>query len=75
MTSPKNPQKKPLDKFIRLSGVGIQLGATIYLSAYFGKKLDIYFGYEKAITISLILFSFVISMYSLLQQLKKIQDD
>ena len=71
----KTPPKKPLNKFIRLSGVGIQLGVTIYVSAYFGKKLDAYFGFEKAITLSLILISFVLSMYSILHQLKKIQDD
>lgn len=71
----KTPQKKPLNKYIRLSGVGLQLGITIYVASYFGKKLDVYFGFENAITLSLILFSFVISMYSILLQLKKIQDD
>lgn len=70
----KNAQSKPLNKFLRFTGIGIQLGATIYISAYFGKKLDVYFGFEKVITLSLVLFAFVISMYSILQQLKKMED-
>ena len=70
----KNPQKKPLHKFIRFSGIGIQLGVTIYLAAYLGKKLDVYFGFEKTLTLLLVLFAFVISMYSMLQQLKNMED-
>lgn len=70
----KKPQKNQLNKFLRFTGIGIQLGATIYFAAYFGKKLDAYFGFEKVLTLSLVLFAFVISMYSMSQQLKKIQD-
>tara|TARA_B100000809_G_scaffold241045_1_gene263891 strand:- start:1382 stop:1603 length:222 start_codon:yes stop_codon:yes gene_type:complete len=70
----KNPKNKPLNKFLRFTGIGIQLGATIYIFSYFGKKLDAYFGFEKVITLSMVLFAFVISMYSILQQLKKMED-
>ncbi len=70
-----NPKKKPLNKFIRLSGVGIQIGVTMYLAAYFGKKLDTYYGNEKKIiTLILIVFGLIASLYSLLAQVKKIQD-
>jgi hypothetical protein len=71
---PKKPQKNQFHKFIRFTGIGIQLGVTIYLAAYLGKKLDLYFGFEKTLTLLLVLFAFVISMYSLLQQLKKMED-
>jgi hypothetical protein len=71
----KKPQNKPLNKFLRFTGIGIQLGVTIYISAYFGKKLDVYFGFEKVITLSLVLFAFVISMVSIVQQLKKMEDE
>ncbi|WP_139957465.1 AtpZ/AtpI family protein [Flavicella sediminum] len=72
----KLPEKKPLNKFIRLSGVGIQMGVTIYLASYVGKKLDVYYGMEKKVfTLGLILFAFIASIYSILAQLKKIQDD
>lgn len=65
---------KPLHKFLRLSGVGIQMGVTIYIASYLGKKLDVYFGYDKLCTLLAILFAFIVSIYSLMQQLKKIQD-
>lgn len=70
----KKPQGAPLNKFIRFSGIGIQLGVTIYLAAYLGRKLDAYFGFEKVLTLSLVLVAFVISIYSMLQQLKKMEE-
>jgi len=74
MKQPKLP-KKQFPKFIRLSGVGIQIGITMYLAAYFGEKLDSYFGNEKKIaTLICIVFGMVASLVSLLVQLKKIQD-
>ncbi len=74
MNTNKQP-KKQLNKFIRLSGVGIQMGITIYLAAYFGKKLDAYYGFNKTLTLVMILLGFIISIYSLLVQLKRIEDD
>jgi hypothetical protein len=71
----KNPKKNPLNKFLRFTGIGIQLGATIYIFSYLGKKLDVYFGFEKVMTLSFVLFAFLISMYSILQQLKKMEDN
>ena len=69
------PKKKPLNKFVRLSGVGLQMGITIYLAAYFGKKIDAHYGFEKNyITLILILIGFIGSMVSLMAQLKKIND-
>ena len=68
-------KKKPLNKFIRLSGVGLQMGITIYLAAYFGKKIDAYYNFEKNyITLILILFGFIGSLLSLMAQLKKINE-
>ncbi|WP_152286010.1 AtpZ/AtpI family protein [Flavicella marina] len=71
----KKPQNKQLNKFVRFIGIGIQLGATMYIAAYLGKKLDAYFGFEKTLTLICILFAFVMTMYSILLQLKNIQDD
>ncbi len=73
----KNQQKKKkqLHKFIRFSGVGVQMGVTMYLAAYFGKKLDAYYGHEKKIiTLVFVVVGLVASLYSLLAQVKKIQD-
>ena len=69
------PKKKQLNKFVRLSGVGLQMGITIYLAAYFGKKIDAHYGFEKNyITLTLILIGFIGSLVSLMAQLKKIND-
>jgi membrane protein DedA with SNARE-associated domain len=69
------PKKKPLNKFVRLSGVGLQMGITIYLAAYFGKKIDAHYDFEKNyITLILILVGFIGSLVSLMAQLKKIND-
>jgi len=68
-------KKKSINKFIRFSGVGIQIGITMYFAAYFGKKLDAYYGNEKKIiTLIFIVFAMIASLYSLLAQVKKTQD-
>ena len=55
--------------------MGIQLGVTIYLAAYFGKKLDAYYGNEKRIiTLVFIVLAMAVSLYGLLSQIKKMQD-
>lgn len=72
----KTPQKKQqLNKFIRLSGIGLQLGITIYLAAYFGKKLDAHYQNDKKVfTLVFIMIAFVGTLISLMVQLKKIQE-
>ncbi|MFN0728412.1 AtpZ/AtpI family protein [Polaribacter gochangensis] len=75
MNNNQNPKKKPLNKFIRLSGVGLQMGITIYFAAYFGKKIDAHYQFEKNyVTLIFILFGFVGSLISLMIQLKKINE-
>lgn len=67
--------KKPLNKYIRLTGAGLQMGITIYLAAYFGKWLDEKYPNENNIyTTVLILFGVAISFYSLLRQIKNINN-
>jgi hypothetical protein len=68
--------KKPLNKFVRLTGVGLQMGITIYVAAYVGKKLDAYYGLEKKyFTLTLVILGFLASLWSLLVQLKKINEE
>jgi membrane protein DedA with SNARE-associated domain len=67
--------KKQLNKYIRLTGVGLQMGITIYLAAYFGKWLDVkYENTHKTYTIILTLAGVVLSFYSLLRQIKNINN-
>ena len=71
----KKETKKPLNKYLRLTGIGLQMGITIYLASYFGKWLDTKYPNEKDIyTIALTLFGVVVSFYSLLKQIKNIDN-
>ena len=67
--------KKQLNKYIRLTGVGLQMGITIYLAAYLGKWLDVkYENTHKTYTIIVTLLGVVLSFYSLLRQIKNINN-
>ncbi len=67
--------KKPLNKFIRLTGIGLQMGITIYLASYLGKWLDVKYPNENNIyTIVLTLSGVALSFYSLLKQIKNINN-
>ena len=70
----KQNKKKQLNKFLALTGVGLQMGITIYLGAYFGKKLDTHFQTDKTYTLILTLLALLISIWSVLAQLKRIND-
>ena len=63
-------QGSRLRKFARFSGLGFQIGITIYLGAYFGKKLDTHFQTGKTFTAILVILTFIYSIWSLLRELK-----
>lgn len=68
--------KRNFSKFARLSGIGIQMGATIFLGAYLGKFLDQKYPSDKKwFTIGLTLLSVVISLYNVLRQVNKMNDE
>ena len=72
--SSKKP-KQP-NKFIQLSGIGLQMGATIFLGAYAGKWLDQKYPSEKNwFTIGLTLLAVGISLFNVLRQVNKINND
>ena len=71
----KNKKKQP-KRFIVLIAVASQMGITIFLGANLGKYLDVKYQSEKPwFTISLTLFALVISLYSVLQTLNKLNND
>ena len=77
MEKNKKSSKKPKqpNKFIKLSGIGIQMGATIFLGAYLGKWLDQKYPSDKNwFTISLTLLFVAISLYNVLRQVNKMND-
>ena len=71
----KNKKKQP-KQFIVLITVASQMGITIFLGAALGKFLDAKYQTEKAwFTIALTLFALLISLYSVLQTLNKLNND
>ena len=66
---------KPTGKYrnlARFSGVGIQIGLTIYLGSIFGKWLDEKYEFEKPyFTLSIIILCFGLSMFLLITKLNK----
>ena len=71
----KNKKKQP-KRFIVLIAVASQMGITIFLAANLGKFLDAKYQTEKAwFTIVLTLFGLLVSLYSVLQTLNKLNND
>lgn len=57
-------------------GIAAQMGVTIYLGAFFGKKLDEKYPNEKNyFTILLTLFSVFIAVYIIIKQLNRINQE
>ncbi|MEW7279362.1 AtpZ/AtpI family protein [Aquimarina sp. 2201CG1-2-11] len=69
----KNRDKKSLNKYIALTGIAFQMGATIFLAAYAGKKLDAHYQYEKQwFTMVFVILGVVVSLYMVIKQLDRI---
>ncbi|WP_324720232.1 AtpZ/AtpI family protein [Salinimicrobium sp. HB62] len=65
----KNSQLK---NWAILTGIAFQMGATIFICAWIGKKLDERYPMEKNwFTIGFVLFGLVASVYVVLKQLKR----
>ena len=69
----KKPKKR-LNKYIVLTGIGLQMGITIYLAAQLGKWLDANYSESNTYTIVLTLLGIALSFYSLLRQLKNLEE-
>ncbi|WP_235016428.1 AtpZ/AtpI family protein [Aquimarina sp. AU474] len=62
-----------LRKYAALSGIAFQMGATIFICAYIGKKLDTYYQLEKRwFTMVFVLFGVTASIYVVIKQLNRI---
>ena len=73
----ENPRKKkrPLNRYLVLTSVPFQIGITIYLGAYLGELLDSRYTFEKPwFTILGVLFALVVAMYSVIQQLNRLNE-
>ena len=66
---------KQSKKFLVLTGIAIQMGVTVFLGAYLGKYLDMKYSYSKKwFTMLFTILSIGISIYFILRQLKRINE-
>lgn len=69
----KKAKPKQVSRYVALSGVAFQMGATIFLCAYAGKKLDAHYQFEKQwFTMGLVIFGVTASLYLVIKQLDRI---
>lgn len=75
MKKNENPSKKPnnsLNQYARFSGIAIQMGVIIGVSAWGGKKLDEHFNLNKPyLTIVCSLAGVVIALYLIIREVIK----
>ncbi len=70
----ENP-KKQRNKYLILTGVAFQMGITIYLMVYLGKRLDLHYqNTNKFYTIIFTLLGVSISLYAMNKQVQKINN-
>ena len=71
---PEKSTKKQLNKYVSLASIPFQIGSVVYIGSYFGKILDLKFGFVKApwLTLIFVLFAVVLSFYSIIKQLQRI---
>jgi len=69
----KLKEKEQLRKALALSGIGFQMGITIFLSFKLGEWLDAYFN-KTFLAISFTLLAVCLSTYLLLKQVNRLND-
>ena len=71
---PEKSTKKQLNKYVSLASIPFQIGSVVYIGSYFGKILDLKFGFVKLpwMTLIFVLFSIGLSFYSIIKQLQRI---
>lgn len=74
MADQKPKKKQP--RYIKLAGIGLQMGVTIFLFSYLGKYLDEKHQVEEGYwTMALVIFGVALSLYYLLKQVNKINNE
>lgn len=73
---PKKPKKKELNKYLRFSGIAMQMGVTIYLGSKLGKWLDAkYVNEDQMYTKICAIIAVVASVYSVIKQVTKLSEN
>ncbi len=69
-------KKNSLLIYAKFSGIAVQMGATIFIGAYFGKWLDGMYPMEKKwFTILFTLIAVSLSLYNVLRQVNKLNNN
>ena len=71
---PVKSTKKQLNKYVSLASIPFQIRSVVYIGSYFGKILDLKYGFVKTplMTLIFVLFAIVLSFYSIIKQLQRI---
>jgi len=68
--------KKPLNKFIRFTSIGLQMGLTIYLGSKLGEWLDVKFNNQDQLYYKIVsLIAIFIAIASVIYQVIQITKD
>ena len=68
--------KKPLNKFIRFTSIGLQMGLTIYLGSKLGEWLDVKFNNQDQLYYKIVsLIAIFIAIASVIYQVTQITKD
>ncbi|MDO6674469.1 AtpZ/AtpI family protein [Tenacibaculum sp. 1B UA] len=69
----KDSKKKPLNKYIRFTGIALQMGLTIYLGSLLGEWLDQKYPNDNQLYVKICtLVAVFISMYSVIREVTKL---
>ena len=76
MESKGKPEKDSFNRYRRLSGIGLQMVATIFLGAFLGRYLDDKYPMEKKWwTIGLTIFAVGVALYNVLKKVNQMNDE
>ena len=67
-----NQKKKPLNQFLKLSNLGIQMGLIIGIGVFAGLKTDLYFKFDTAFTVIFSLLGVFGALFYAIKEAKKI---
>ena len=68
----KSQKRKPLNQFLKLSNLGIQMGLIIGIGVFAGLKADLYFKFEATFTISFSLLGVFGALFYAIKEAKKL---
>ncbi|MCB0442940.1 MAG: AtpZ/AtpI family protein [Flavobacterium sp.] len=70
------PKKKPLNKWLQLINIPIQMGLVIFLFAFFGKWLDEYYGNLNSPNVKIFtMIGVFLALYNVIRQVNQLNKE